>query len=86
MLKISYLEIMPAAYSVVKMLVGHNMMESVDEDGNTPLHLACTHGYEEVALCLMKNHADVGARYNHHYIKIIVVRLSVHNRKSAEMI
>ena len=57
-------------YSVVKMLIGHdhNMMESVDEDGNTPLHLACTHGYEEVALCLMKNHADIGARYgNNNY-------------------
>ena len=48
------------------MLIGHNcnLMKYVDVDGNTPLHLACMHGYEEVALCLMKNHADIGARYD----------------------
>ena len=42
----------------------HAMMKYVDMDGNTPLHLACMHGYEEVALYLMKNHADIGARYD----------------------
>ena len=48
------------------MLIGHNcnLMKYVDVDGNTPLHLACMHGYEEVALYLMKNHADIGARYD----------------------
>jgi ankyrin repeat protein len=40
------------------------MISSVDEDGNTPLHLACYHGYEEVALYLINNQADIGARYN----------------------
>ena len=55
-------------YSVVKMLIDHNcdLMKYVDVDGNTPLHLACMHGYEEVALYLMKNHADIGARYMIH--------------------
>ena len=54
-------------YSVVQMLIDHNycdLMKDVDVDGNTPLHLACMHGYEEVALYLMKNHADIGARYD----------------------
>jgi ankyrin repeat protein len=48
------------------MLIDHDpdMMKQVDVDGNTPLHLACTHGYEEVALFLMKNHADIGTRYD----------------------
>lgn len=42
-----------------------DMLRSMDEDGNTPLHLACTHGYEEVALYLIRNQADIiGARYN----------------------
>ena len=41
-----------------------DMIRSVDEDGNTPLHLACCHGYEEVALYLINNQADIGARYN----------------------
>ena len=57
--------------------IGCDMLESVDVDGNTPLHLACTHGYEEVALCLMKKHADIGARYDscylHTVIKLVVV-------------
>ena len=46
------------------MLFGHNCdLMKCDVDGNTPLHLACMHGYEEVALYLMENHADIGARY-----------------------
>ena len=48
---------------LVKRCREYDVMKCVDEDGNTPLHLACTHGYEEVALCLMKNNADIGARY-----------------------
>jgi ankyrin repeat protein len=41
-----------------------DMIRSVDGDGNTPLHLACYHGYEEVALYLINNEADIGARYD----------------------
>ena len=57
-------------YSIVEKLVEKcsesaiDMIRSVDEDGNTPLHLACCHGYEEVALYLINNQADIGARYN----------------------
>jgi ankyrin repeat protein len=40
-----------------------DIIRSVDGDGNTPLHLACYHGYEEVALYLINNQADIGARY-----------------------
>ena len=56
-------------YSVVTKLVEKgsesdiDVIGSVDEDGNTPLHLACTHGYEEVALHLIRNKADIGLRY-----------------------
>lgn len=55
-------------YSVAKILIEKysesaiDMIRSVDEDGNTPLHLACCHGYEEVALYLINNQADIGAR------------------------
>ena len=56
-------------YSIVEKLVEKcsesaiDVIRSVDEDGNTPLHLACCHGYEEVALYLINNQADIGARY-----------------------
>lgn len=33
-----------------------------DEDGNTPLHLACIHGYQGVAKALIGANADIEAR------------------------
>ena len=39
------------------------LVKSTDENGNTPLHLACLNGYVEVAKLLMKTDgADIGAR------------------------
>lgn len=39
------------------------LLKSVDDDGNTPLHLACKHGFIDVAKTLIKMPgADVGAR------------------------
>lgn len=55
-----------------------DMLRCVDEDGNTPLHLACTHGYEEVALYLMQKQPDtIGARYNND-ISVHAVYRSMH--------
>lgn len=40
-----------------------DLVKSTDENGNTPLHLACMNGYVEVAKILMKmDGADIGAR------------------------
>lgn len=40
-----------------------HLVKSTDENGNTPLHLACGNGFVEVAKLLMKmNGADIGAR------------------------
>ena len=39
------------------------MVKSTDEDGDTPLHLACKHGHVEVAKHLIKIGGDVEARY-----------------------
>ena len=40
-----------------------DLVKSTDENGNTPLHLACMNGYVEVAKLLMKmDGADIGAR------------------------
>ena len=39
------------------------LLKSVDDDGNTPLHLACKHGFLDVAKNLIKMPgADIGAR------------------------
>ena len=39
-----------------------HLVKSTDENGNTPLHLACMNGFVEVAKLLMKMGADIGAR------------------------
>ena len=39
------------------------LLKSVDDDGNTPLHLACKYGFIDVAKTLIKMPgADIGAR------------------------
>lgn len=39
------------------------LVKSTDEDGNTPLHLACKHGFADVVKTLLKMPgADVGAK------------------------
>lgn len=39
------------------------LLKSVDDDGNTPLHLACKQGFIDVAKTLIKMPgADIGAR------------------------
>ena len=37
--------------------------KSTDENGDTPLHLACSYGFMEVAERLIKGGADIEARY-----------------------
>ena len=54
------------------------MIRSVDEDGNTPLHLACCHGYEEVALYLINNQADIGARYYNSIARCTTIYFNYH--------
>ena len=40
------------------------LLKSVDDDGNTPLHLACKYGFIDVAKTLIKMPgANIGARY-----------------------
>ena len=40
------------------------LLKSVDDDGNTPLHLACKHGFLDVAKTLIKMPgANIGARW-----------------------
>ena len=39
--------------------------KSTDENGDTPLHLACSYGFVEVAEHLIKGGADIEARYIH---------------------
>ena len=39
------------------------LLKSVDDDGNTPLHLACKYGYIDIAKTLIKMPgANIGAR------------------------
>ena len=39
------------------------LLKSVDDDGNTPLHLACKYGFLDVAKTLIKMPgANIGAR------------------------
>lgn len=50
-------------YSVVKELLGYcSNVKDIDQDGNTPLHLACIHGFVNVAKVLVESGADVEAR------------------------
>ena len=41
----------------------HSAVNDEDEDSNTALHLATLHGHTKVALILIKNGADVAARW-----------------------
>ena len=39
------------------------LLKSVDDNGNTPLHLACKHGFMDIAKTLIKMPgANIGAR------------------------
>ena len=52
-------------YSIIKELEGFcsEIVKSTDENGNTPLHLACSYGFVEVAEHLIKGDSDIEARY-----------------------
>ena len=56
----------PSLLSIVKELLNEDVETAidVDEDGNTPLHLACISGSFKVAKVLIENKAaDVEARW-----------------------
>ena len=43
-------------------LLGYCCVKDVDQDGNTPLHLACIHGFVDIVELLINNHnADIEA-------------------------
>lgn len=48
------------------MLIQHqpDTIQDEDEDSNTPLHLACTHGHLGVVKVLVEADADVEARWD----------------------
>ena len=52
-------------YSIIIELedFGPETAKSTDENGDTPLHLACSYGFAEVAEHLIKGGADIEARY-----------------------
>lgn len=51
--------------SVIAALLKHqrDCILDEDEDGNTPLHLACIHGWKKSVKVLLDNGADFDARY-----------------------
>lgn len=74
------LSIYPHYYSVVKEIVSKRP-ETVldeDEDGNTPLHLACIHGFPNVAKALITAKADIEARYCRQILLSLIHSKSYH--------
>ena len=51
-------------YSIITELEGFcpESVKSMDENGDTPLHLACSYGFVEAAEHLIKGGADIEAR------------------------
>ena len=48
-----------------------------DEDGNTPLHLACFHGHHQAVNVFLENEADYDAKLAL-IIAIIITIISIH--------
>ena len=48
-------------FSVVQELLDYCSVKDIDQDGNTPLHLACIHGFVDTVELLVDHHADVEA-------------------------
>ena len=64
---LQYIELRPIVpFRVVRLLLHHqnDVILDEDEDSNTPLHLACTHGHLGVAKVLVEADADVEPRWD----------------------
>ncbi len=48
-------------FSVARELLGYCSVKDTDQDGNTPLHLACIHGFVDIVELLVNHGADVEA-------------------------
>ena len=49
-------------HSVVEELLRDCNVKETDQDGNTPLHLGCTHGFVDVVELLVDNGANVESK------------------------
>lgn len=48
-------------FSVVRELFDYCSVKDTDQDGNTPLHLACIHGFVDIVELLVNHNADIEA-------------------------